>query len=104
VPTNGGDASETKANSLFAGDFSPIGAIAPGTTVVLGLVTTKEAALESGRDIEERISEASGVRPISELALSTRCGFASFTNAPMNDQQQRAKLDLVATTARRIWG
>jgi 5-methyltetrahydropteroyltriglutamate--homocysteine methyltransferase len=87
-----------------AGDFSPIGAIAPGTTVVLGLLTTKDATLETGNDIVARISEAAKVRPLEELAISTQCGFASFTNAPMNGEQQRAKLDLVATTARRIWG
>jgi 5-methyltetrahydropteroyltriglutamate--homocysteine methyltransferase len=87
-----------------AGDFGPIGAIAPGTTVVLGLLTTKDGALESGENVEARISEAAEVRPLDELAISTQCGFASFTNAPMTSEQERAKLDLVADTARRIWG
>ena len=87
-----------------AGDFGPIGAIAPGTTVVLGLVTTKYAELESEKEIEERVIEASSVRALDDLAISTQCGFASFTNAPMSGDQQRAKLDLVATTARRVWG
>jgi methionine synthase II (cobalamin-independent) len=63
-----------------AGDFSPIGALAPGTTVVLGLLTTKDGALETGHDVEARISEASKVRPLDELAISTQCGFASFTD------------------------
>jgi 5-methyltetrahydropteroyltriglutamate--homocysteine methyltransferase len=87
-----------------AGGFGPIGAIATGTTVVLGLLTTKDASLETGDDVEARISEASKVRPLEELAISTQCGFASFTNAPMSAEQQRAKLDLVASTAQRIWG
>ncbi|HEY5272199.1 MAG TPA: cobalamin-independent methionine synthase II family protein [Acidimicrobiales bacterium] len=87
-----------------AGDFSPISAIAAGTTVVLGLLTTKDAALETEKEIEARIAEASSVRPLDDLAISTQCGFASFTNAPMSNDQQRAKLDLVGTTARRVWG
>jgi methionine synthase II (cobalamin-independent) len=87
-----------------AGDFGPIGAIAPGTMVVLGLLTTKDAALETEHDLEARISEASKVRPLDELAISTQCGFASFANAPMDSAQQRAKLDLVASTARHVWG
>jgi hypothetical protein len=40
---------------------------------------------------------------LDELAISTQCGFASFSNAPMNSDQQLAKLELVAATARRIW-
>jgi 5-methyltetrahydropteroyltriglutamate--homocysteine methyltransferase len=86
-----------------SGDFSPITAIAPGTTVVLGLLTTKDATLESAHDLEARISEAAKIRSLEDLAISTQCGFASFTNAPMNDDQQRAKLELVAKTARHIW-
>jgi 5-methyltetrahydropteroyltriglutamate--homocysteine methyltransferase len=87
-----------------SGDFSPINAIRPGTTVVLGLLTTKDAALETVDVLEARIAEAAEIRPLDDLAISTQCGFASFTNAPMDNDQQRAKLDLVSTTARRIWG
>jgi 5-methyltetrahydropteroyltriglutamate--homocysteine methyltransferase len=86
-----------------AGDLSPIAAIAPGTTVVLGLVTTKDATLESEAEIEARIAEATTIRPLEDLAISTQCGFASFTNAPMATADQLAKLELVSTVARRIW-
>jgi 5-methyltetrahydropteroyltriglutamate--homocysteine methyltransferase len=86
-----------------SGGFNPIRAIPSGTTVVLGLLTTKDATLESADTIAARISEAAEIRPLDELAISTQCGFASFSNAPMNRDQQQAKLDLVAATARQVW-
>ncbi len=86
-----------------AGDFAPIATVKPGTLVVLGLLTTKEGALEREALVEERISEAATVRDLGELALSTQCGFASAANAPMTEQEQRAKLELVARVAHRVW-
>jgi len=86
-----------------AGDFSPLSAVQPDTVVVLGLLTTKRADLEHEFDLEARIAEASTVKPLGELALSTQCGFSSAVNAPMTEDQQRAKLELVATVADRVW-
>ena len=87
-----------------AGDFGPISAIAPGTNVVLGLLTTKDGALEGRAEVEGRIAEAARHRPLEELALSTQCGFASAANAPMSDKEQRAKLELVGEVAHSTWG
>jgi 5-methyltetrahydropteroyltriglutamate--homocysteine methyltransferase len=86
-----------------AGDFGPLAQIRPDTVAVLGLLTTKEAALEDPRLVEERIAEASKIKAIDRLALSTQCGFASSLNAPMTADEQRAKLELVADVAHRIW-
>jgi 5-methyltetrahydropteroyltriglutamate--homocysteine methyltransferase len=86
-----------------AGDFRPIRLLKSGTVVVLGLLTTKNGELESKRDIEARIRDASACRPIGELALSTQCGFASAANAPMSSDEQRAKLEQVASVARQVW-
>jgi 5-methyltetrahydropteroyltriglutamate--homocysteine methyltransferase len=98
------DAVLLEYDSDRSGGFNPIRAIPSGTTVVLGLLTTKHATLETADSIEARIREAAEIRPLDELAISTQCGFASFSNAPMSGDQQQAKLDLVAATARRIWG
>jgi 5-methyltetrahydropteroyltriglutamate--homocysteine methyltransferase len=72
---------------------------------VLGLITTKEAKLESQDDLRRRIDDAARYVPLENLALSTQCGFAS--TAPGNlltmDEQWR-KLKLVADTARKVWG
>jgi 5-methyltetrahydropteroyltriglutamate--homocysteine methyltransferase len=86
-----------------AGDFGPIELIKPGTVAVLGLLTTKAAPLEDEGDLEARIGEATKFRPLEDLALSTQCGFASAANAPMTVDEQRAKLQRVATVAHRVW-
>jgi 5-methyltetrahydropteroyltriglutamate--homocysteine methyltransferase len=73
--------------------------------VVLGLITTKEPQLESEDLLLRRIEEASQYVPLESLAISTQCGFAS--TAPGNliswDDMCR-KLELVANTARKVWG
>ncbi len=87
-----------------AGDFGPIALVKPGTVAVLGMLTTKEAALEDEKLIEARLEEATTYKPLEELAISTQCGFASAANAPMTPEEQRAKLELVAAVAHHTWG
>jgi 5-methyltetrahydropteroyltriglutamate--homocysteine methyltransferase len=72
---------------------------------VLGLVTTKEPALESRSELRKRIEEASKFVPLENLALSPQCGFASVAagNLLTVDQQWK-KLELVVDTARKVWG
>ena len=88
-----------------SGTFEPLRFMPPGKMVVLGLVSSKEAELESADDIARRIDEASAYVPAERLALSPQCGFAS--TAPGNlltEDQQWRKLELVAEVARRVWG
>lgn len=88
-----------------AGDFSPLAHVLPGTTVVLGLLTTKEPDLEDSALIEQRIREASKYVPLENLALSTQCGFASAgAGNPLTVEQQSAKLRRVVEVARKVWG
>jgi 5-methyltetrahydropteroyltriglutamate--homocysteine methyltransferase len=87
-----------------SGDLDPIRHIKPGTIAVLGLLTTKDGALETREELEGRIKEAAGLKPLEELALSTQCGFASAANAPMTLEEQGAKLAQVVTVARDVWG
>ncbi len=87
-----------------AGTFEPLADVRPGTTVVLGLLTTKSDQLEDMAEIEAGIAEAARIKPLAELALSTQCGFASVPgNNPVSAQGQRTKLELVARIAQRIW-
>jgi 5-methyltetrahydropteroyltriglutamate--homocysteine methyltransferase len=87
-----------------AGTFEPLADVRPGTTVVLGLLTTKSDRLEDAGDVEERIAEAAQVKPLAELALSTQCGFASVpAGNPVSAVGQRAKLELVGRVARWVW-
>jgi len=88
-----------------SGGFEPLRFVPPSKTVVLGLVTTKDAKLESPDDLRRRIDQATSYVPLERLALSPQCGFASVAagNLLTMDEQWR-KLELVAYTARKIWG
>lgn len=88
-----------------AGGFEPLRHLPAGKTVVLGLVTTKNGALESKDVLKRRIEEASKIVPLDQLALSPQCGFASgIEGMAMTIEQQNAKLALVVETAREVWG
>jgi 5-methyltetrahydropteroyltriglutamate--homocysteine methyltransferase len=88
-----------------AGGFEPLRLVPRNKTVVLGLITTKEAKLESQDELRRRIDEAARYVPIENLALSPQCGFASVAagNLLSIDDQWR-KLELVVETARKVWG
>ena len=88
-----------------AGGFEPLRRVPRGKTVVLGLVTTKRAALESKDDLKRRIDAASRFLPLEQLALSPQCGFSSGVGgATMTVEDQFAKLRLVVEVAREVWG
>jgi len=73
--------------------------------VVLGLVSSKRAALESRQELLQRIDEAAKVLPLEQLALSPQCGFASTMEGNnLTEADQWAKLQLVVETAREVWG
>ena len=92
-------------DSERAGGFEPLRFMPRGKLVVLGLVTTKSAELESQDELLRRIDEASRYVPIENLALSPQCGFAStLVGNPLSWDDQRRKLELVVETARRVWG
>jgi 5-methyltetrahydropteroyltriglutamate--homocysteine methyltransferase len=88
-----------------AGGFEPLRFLPKGKTVVLGLITTKNGALESKDLVKRRIDEASKVVPLDQLALSPQCGFSSgIEGMAMTIDQQIEKLKLVVETAREVWG
>ncbi len=88
-----------------SGGFEPLRFVAPGKMVVLGLVTTKRAELESKDELKRRIEEASRYVPLEQLCLSPQCGFSSTVegNTVTYDDQVR-KLALVVETAAEVWG
>jgi 5-methyltetrahydropteroyltriglutamate--homocysteine methyltransferase len=88
-----------------SGGFEPLRFVPRGKTVVLGLVTTKEGALESADVLLRRIDEASKFVPLENLALSPQCGFASMAEGNLLSwDDQRRKLELIVDVARRVWG
>jgi 5-methyltetrahydropteroyltriglutamate--homocysteine methyltransferase len=87
-----------------AGGFEPLRFVPPGRTVVLGLVSSKTPALESPEDLKRRIDEAAKHLPLDQLALGPQCGFASTARGNLvTVDDQRRKLELVATTAGAVW-
>jgi 5-methyltetrahydropteroyltriglutamate--homocysteine methyltransferase len=88
-----------------SGGFEPLAQVPSDRTVVLGLVTTKKPALEAADALKRRIEEASRYVPLERLALSPQCGFASTLEGNLlTPADQEAKLRLVSTVARDVWG
>jgi methionine synthase II (cobalamin-independent) len=89
-----------------SGGFEPLRFVPRGPKrVVLGLVTSKRAALESKDELKRRIDEAARYVPLDQLCLSPQCGFSSTVDGnALSIDQQRAKLRLVVETAREVWG
>jgi 5-methyltetrahydropteroyltriglutamate--homocysteine methyltransferase len=103
---------ETAIDILFleydserAGDFGALKYVSPHKSVVLGLVSSKTAALEAKADLHRRIDEAAQIISLHRLALSPQCGFASAASGnPLSPADQEAKLRLVVEVAREVWG
>jgi len=92
-------------DSERAGDFAPLRFVPSDKRVVLGLLSSKAAALEDQDTVVRRIEEASRILPLDQLGLSTQCGFASVAGGNVLDEDaQWSKLGLVVDTAGRVWG
>ena len=88
-----------------SGSFEPLRYVPAGKTVVLGLVSTKLAAMEHPDELVRRIEEAAKYVPIDNLALSPQSGFASTMEGNLlTEDEQWRKLALVVDVARRVWG
>ncbi len=89
-----------------SGGFEPLRFVPRGPKrVVLGLVTSKRAALESKDELKRRIDEAARYVPLDQLCLSPQCGFSSTVDGnALSIEEQCAKLRLVVETAREVWG
>jgi 5-methyltetrahydropteroyltriglutamate--homocysteine methyltransferase len=88
-----------------SGGFEPLRFVPKGKLVVLGLVTTKRAALEDKDMLKRRIEEASKYVDLDQLCLSGQCGFSSTEEGnKLTIDDQRAKLALIVEVAREVWG
>jgi 5-methyltetrahydropteroyltriglutamate--homocysteine methyltransferase len=89
-----------------AGGLDPLRYVPKGKKiVVLGLVSSKLAALENKDDIKRRIDEATRYVALDQLALSPQCGFASTEEGNViTEEEQWAKLRLVVEIANEVWG
>jgi 5-methyltetrahydropteroyltriglutamate--homocysteine methyltransferase len=88
-----------------SGGFEPLRFVPKGKYVVLGVITSKRAALEKKDDLKRRIDAAAKFVPLEQICLSPQCGFSSTLEGnAVTLEDQIAKLRLVVETARDIWG
>jgi 5-methyltetrahydropteroyltriglutamate--homocysteine methyltransferase len=88
-----------------SGGFEPLRYLPKGKRVVLGVVTSKNGALESKDFIKRRIDDAARYADIDQLCLSAQCGFSSTSEGnDLTEQQQWDKLRLIVEVAQEIWG
>jgi 5-methyltetrahydropteroyltriglutamate--homocysteine methyltransferase len=88
-----------------AGSFTPLRLVPDGKSVILGLISSKTAILESKDTLRARIDDATRFVDLDRLAISPQCGFASVdTGNPITPDVQVQKLRLVVELADEIWG
>ena len=87
-----------------AGTFEPLRHMPDDKVVVLGLISSKDPALETMEHLLNRIEEASTYVRLENLAISPQCGFASTAAGNLlTHEEQWRKLELVAEVAQRVW-
>lgn len=88
-----------------SGDFAPLRFVPDNKMVVLGIVSSKTAQLETASFLTDRIHEAAKYMPLDNMCISPQCGFSSthHGNALTHDEQWK-KLELTVNVARSVWG
>ena len=92
-------------DSERSGGFEPLKYIPKDKKVVLGLVSSKRAQLESKDVLKRRIDEAAKFFPLEQLCLSPQCGFASTHHGNrIGEEVEKRKLALIVEVAHDVWG
>ena len=88
-----------------SGDFAPLRFTPKGKTIVLGIMSSKSAAVESKDDLKKRIDEASRYVPLDQCAPqpSMRLFLDLAWQRPDRSGQWR-KLARTVEVAREVWG
>jgi 5-methyltetrahydropteroyltriglutamate--homocysteine methyltransferase len=89
------------------GDYAALRHVPKGgeSVVVLGLVSSKQATMETQDGLLSELDKASKFIDPARLAISPQCGFASTLKGNLvTEEDQWRKLELVAGTAKRYWG
>lgn len=88
-----------------AGGFEPLRFLPREKIIVLGLVSTKVAQLETVDELKRRVDEAAKYVPLEQIAISPQCGFSSdVVGNLVSEDDQKRKLEIVVEAARQIWG
>jgi 5-methyltetrahydropteroyltriglutamate--homocysteine methyltransferase len=88
-----------------SGGFAPLRFLPKGKIVVLGLMSSKRAEVESKDEIKRRIDEAAQFAPLDQLALSHQCGFSSTSHGnDLTEDDQWRKLERLVEVSEEVWG
>ena len=72
--------------------------------MVLGLVSSKTATLESPDELKRKIDQAAKYVPLENLCLSPQCGFSSTHHGNrLTEDEQWHKLERVVQVAEEVW-
>ena len=105
------DAYLLEYDSPRAGDFQPLVHLSAGKVAFLGLISTKNPAIESADELRRRIDEAAKFVPLDQLGLCPQCGFGSSAMSrfnvlpnPMTIGIETRKLGRMMEVAEKVWG
>jgi len=105
------DAFLLEYGSRRAGDFAPLRYLPAAKRAYLGIISTKNPALESPDDLMRRLEEAAQHAPMERLGICPQCGFSSaamskFAVLPsaVTTDIQTLKIELLVDIGRRVWG
>ena len=102
--SSGVDAFFMEFDTERAGGFEPLRFAPKGKKVVLGVMSSKIAQLETKEFLKRRIEEAARYVPLEDLCLSPQCGFSSTHHGNnLTHEEQWRKLERVVEVAREIW-
>ena len=90
-----------------SGDFKPLRHLPEHKVVVLGVMSSKKAALDDKEEIIRRLREAAEITPkgLEQLALSHQCGFSSTVEGnELSEEEQWEKVRLEVEIAKEVWG
>jgi 5-methyltetrahydropteroyltriglutamate--homocysteine methyltransferase len=87
-----------------SGDFAPLRFVPTDKMVVLGIMSSKLAVLESVNALTKRIKEAAQYMPLENMCVSPQCGFSSTHHGnALTHLQQWKKFERLVKTAETIW-
>ena len=74
-------------------------------TISLGLINIRDPQVEQVDDMVRKIEQASRFVPVENLSICPNCGFSGASlDAWVSEDIQRRKIEVLAETARRVWG
>lgn len=104
------DAFLLEYDSSRAGDFTPLRHLPAGKRAYLGIISTKNPALETPDDLMRRIDEAARFAPMERLGICPQCGFSSAAMSKyavlpskVTTDIQTLKIELLVDVGRRAW-